>query len=297
MRSSRCASGTASALHRIFIAPLEHSHSRPYALHPPVFNTPPHPRLQTRSYKWKVAEKPTTAEKSRLPRDDEITSPTISLVDASGSLLPPQSTAAVLARLDRANATLAVVVPENPETFAPPICRIFNKQALRESERARLKAATKGGSVTTKTMELNWAIGEGDLGHRMKKLRGWLEKGWKVEVVLAGKRKGRQASEEEAERLLGLLRGLVAEVGGRETKQMEGKLRVGEGKGVGSVTLFVQGKSVRGQAAGGDKAAEGEEEDTDHDNEDVDDGEEREGNTRRRRKRWQTDEEVADSGA
>ncbi|KAJ5050682.1 uncharacterized protein L3040_002557 [Drepanopeziza brunnea f. sp. 'multigermtubi'] len=251
MRSSRCVSSIATALHKIFILPLEHRQSQfairttstsSTSFHSTLLSPPPI-QYQQRRYasKYKATEKPTTAEKSRLPRDDEIRSWSVSLVDENGRLCDPRPTHDVLATIDRKVSTLVVVVPADPHTHAPPICKIFNKQALRESETARLKAA-KGGGVTTKTMELNWAIGANDLGHRMGKLKGWLEKGWRVEVLVAGKRKGRKANEEEAEGVLGAVRGVLAEAGGKETKPMEGKVSLGEGKGLGTVTLYLEGK-------------------------------------------------------
>ena len=123
---------------------------------------------------------------------------------------------------------------------------------MRLAEKAKLKAA-KGTGVTQKTMELNWAIGKGDLGHGMGKWGGWLERGWRVEVVIAGKKKGRKATEEEARELLGAIGGVMAEMGGREMKPVEGKV-------LGTLTMFLEGKQQQqGKKAkkGGSDAAVG----------------------------------------
>jgi translation initiation factor IF-3 len=101
----------------------------------------------------------------------------------------------------------------------------MNKRAMRDAEKAKAKAARRGGGAGTKTLELNWAIDKGDLGHRLDKMKTFLEKGLKVEIVLASKRRGKQATEEEAQLLLRKIKDAVKEVdGAKEMKPMEGKL-------------------------------------------------------------------------
>ncbi|KAG4410869.1 hypothetical protein IFR04_016002, partial [Cadophora malorum] len=72
-------------------------------------------------------------------------------------------------------------------------------------------------------------------------------------VVIAGKKKGRKATEEEARELLGAIRGVMAEMGGREMKPVEGKV-------LGTLTMFLEGKQQQqGKKAkkGGSDAAVG----------------------------------------
>ena len=112
----------------------------------------------------------------------------------------------------------------------------MNKQAMREAEKAKGKA-NKNPGATIKTIELNWAIDGNDLGHRLNKVKEFLGKGFKVEVVLAEKRKGRKATEEEAQDLLRRIREAVKEVdGARESKPMEGKL-------LKPATIYAEGKA------------------------------------------------------
>ncbi|PVH89512.1 hypothetical protein DL98DRAFT_116 [Cadophora sp. DSE1049] len=202
MRSSRCVFSSATALHRVFIAPIElqsklqvHVQVRQLSFTSTTL-APLRSRLQSQpqcgvsnSNVQKRHVSLHVAEKSRLPRDDEIKAYSVTLVDPDGKLTDPRATSSILSRIDRKTESLVVIVPGSPGV--PPICKILNKQAMRVAEKAKLKAA-RGTGVTQKTMELNWAIGRGDLGHRMGKLRGWLEKGWRVEVVIAGKKKGRK---------------------------------------------------------------------------------------------------------
>lgn len=105
------------------------------------------------------------------------------------------------------------------------------------AEKAKAKAAR--GSITEKTIELNWAIDGNDLNHRLTKMKGFLEKGFRVDVVLGAKRKGRKATEEEAEALIEKIKKAACEVEGtRESKPKEGKL-------LGMLTLQFEGKLKR----------------------------------------------------
>jgi translation initiation factor IF-3 len=113
----------------------------------------------------------------------------------------------------------------------------MDKKLMRESEKARAKAARSSG-ITTKTIELNWAIDGNDLGHRLNRFREFLTKGFRIEVLLAGKKKGRKATEEEAKALIDKLKGVVAEVeGAKESRPMEGKLLT-------QAKFFAEGKAV-----------------------------------------------------
>lgn len=96
-----------------------------------------------------------------------------------------------------------------------------------------------------KTLELNWAIDKGDLGHRLERMREFLGKGYKVEVVLVKKRgKSKPASQEQMEGLVKGVRGAIEEGGWKEHKPMEGKIG-------GQVLIFAQGKVVKGKEGEG----------------------------------------------
>lgn len=219
LRNPRCVFSTAKALHRVFVAPIEQSNlllTRRLPLARTSQPPPPPSLLQTRYY-----AAPVYSER-RLPHDDLIKAWSVILVNEDGSLSELRSKQLVLESFDRATHSLVQVQPCEPG--AAPICKILNKRAMRDAEKAKAKAA-RGTGAGTKTLELNWAIDRGDLGHRLDKMRKFLEKGLKVEIVLASKRKGRQASPEEAQALLKRIREVVGEVPGvRETKPMEGSV-------------------------------------------------------------------------
>ena len=107
---------------------------------------------------------------------------------------------------------------------------------MREVEKAKQKAARMSGGPSTKTIELNWAIDGNDLNHRLNRIREFLEKGLKVEVIMAPKKKGRKATEEEGQRLIERIKGVMGEVeGARENKPMIGKVLL-------QATIFMEGK-------------------------------------------------------
>ena len=107
------------------------------------------------------------------------------------------------------------------------------------------KKSKPAANTIVKTLEINWAIDAHDLGHRLKKLEEFLAKGNKIEVKLAANRRRnrRQATPEEAQEVLGKIRGVLKDEEGlerngwKETQKMIGTL--------GShATLFFEGKAV-----------------------------------------------------
>jgi translation initiation factor IF-3 len=233
MRGSICAFNPAAALHRVFIAPIERSKlqfvrqiSSPYSF----FNVAA-PKLSSQQRRC-YAE----PAKRRLPRDDEIKAWSVALVNEDGRLEDPRPTYDILQSIDRKTQSLVTVAAGEPGV--PPICKIMDKKEMREAEKARAKAA-RGSGVTTKTIELNWAIDDNDLGHRLKRAKDFLQKGNRVEFMMAAKKRGRQATPEQATELVKRIKDVIGEVeGAKETRAMEGKL-------LGLATIYVEGKSAQ----------------------------------------------------
>lgn len=114
---------------------------------------------------------------------------------------------------------------------APPtedmqaVCKILNKKEFYQMDKARRKSQKKKTPVVVKELELNWAIDGNDLTHRLNKLQEMLEKGMRVDVLLAGKRRARKATMQEAVEVLRRIRERVAQIdGAREWKTMEGEI-------------------------------------------------------------------------
>ena len=183
---------------------------------------------------------------SHPPRDDEIKAWRVYVVGADGRLGDLQILNEVLASrvLDtkgKPTQFLQEVVPADVNR-PYPVCKLYDKKAAREAEEAKRKAA-KMTKIQTKQLEVSWGMSDNDLGHRIVRLKEFLKKGWKVEVVFGSKRKGwmnkREASAEEAERVLQKLREAVNEVeGAKEWREMQGFLG---GEGI----LSFEGKLMR----------------------------------------------------
>lgn len=138
----------------------------------------------------------------------------------------------------------------------------------REKERAK-EAKKKHPGKIVKILELNWAIDNNDLAHRIGKMKEFLGKGFRVEITISPKRKGKKATVEEKEELLAKLREAVSGEEGKakgwsEWKQMDGLVDPPppeEGEPViarhkiGVITLHFQGK-VDPEAAAKEMAEE-----------------------------------------
>jgi translation initiation factor IF-3 len=234
MRSSRCAFSTAAALHHIFIAPIEHARALPIC----HFAITRAPKLHHASIRHISSTSLPTA-KRRLPRDDEIKDYMVRIVSEGNKLSPPQYTSSVLNSLDRQNETLVMVAMPDPDPdtneASYPICRVQSKKVLREAEKARAKKKELP-SATLKTIELNWAIDPHDLQHRLQRVKDFLSKGWRVDVVMAGKKRGRKATPEEMKAVVEKIRETTKEVeGSKEWRDMEGSLGA-------AATIYLVGK-------------------------------------------------------
>lgn len=106
------------------------------------------------------------------------------------------------------------------------ICRIMTIADLlkqkRDKERVQKEHKKSLKQSAPKQIELNWAIGPNDLEHKLTQLKGFIEDGKKVEVVLANKKRQRQATPEEGREVLKKVKAKLAEADGREINQMQG---------------------------------------------------------------------------
>ncbi|KHN94035.1 translation initiation factor IF-3 [Metarhizium album ARSEF 1941] len=166
--------------------------------------------------------------RDRPPQDHEITDPQIMVVD-DGAPEGPLATSFVLTKLE-AHESLRMVqpyVPADPKNNRPSaqlaVCKIVNKRDEYERQRQlREMKKAAAGKPKTKELELTWAIGEHDLATKMRQMGQFLDKGMKVELLVARKKGGRQVDAKEAEGVLRRIRHEVDRIGGREAKGASG---------------------------------------------------------------------------
>ncbi|KAI1080666.1 hypothetical protein F5B20DRAFT_90304 [Whalleya microplaca] len=269
MAHARCLFSPARALHRVFLSDLSSSSSittttmatttiANHHLQPPRLLAA-RASLQAPSQKRSFTS---TARLQRIERekklaDKEIPYRYVRIAAPEGGLSDPQPTARVLAALDLRTHSLVMVAPPPPSSsddwgsVEAAICRIIDKAAAAEKEREMAMVARRR-AVDFKELELNWAIAGHDLAHKLRRLRAFLDKGMKVEILLARKRGGREASAEEAQRTLEKIREAVAEVkGAKENRKMEGAVG-----GVARLFLVGPGWKKRAKMRKGDEALE-----------------------------------------
>ncbi|KAG6245661.1 hypothetical protein E4U24_004262 [Claviceps purpurea] len=183
--------------------------------------------------------------RSRPPQNDEITDPLIMVIDKTEPE-GPFPTRHVLAKLDP-DELLRMIHPYIPADLSKDrpkpqyaLCKIFSKaeELERQKQLREKKKAESAKKIKSKELELTWSISEHDLGTKMRQMGRFLAKGYKVEVLVARKKGGRQASMEEAEKLVKSLQAEVEKNDGRETKPSSGATG-------GTMRFFLEGKLVK----------------------------------------------------
>ncbi|KAJ1957660.1 hypothetical protein GGI12_004962 [Dipsacomyces acuminosporus] len=120
--------------------------------------------------------------KDRLPRDEEIQSAMITLISLDGTIEGIRPLSQVLNELDREQYTLMMVNAQEQ----PPACRVFSRKILyeREKQAKKQKKLASKSSSKPQIIQLNANIGDHDLGIKLKKTLGLLEKGKRVTIVI-----------------------------------------------------------------------------------------------------------------
>ncbi|KAK0720456.1 hypothetical protein B0H67DRAFT_576154 [Lasiosphaeris hirsuta] len=247
MRGSQCLFSPAAALRKVFInnalAPGCHGQLDlpqllvPSSISPQLRSSFSTQRALLIRYGKNQSEKPGT---DKTPRDFSIRSPFVHVRnDDTGRLSEPQRTKDLLRSLDLDSESLVVIADPtkkkgkgnedgnevgeedlDPNTPRYPICRIVDKRAEMAIQLAKNKELRKS-KVMVKEIELNWAIAPNDLNTRLKQLKGFLNKGFRVQVLLLkkAKRGKRTASDEEAKALLATVKEFIEQV--PETKEVK----------------------------------------------------------------------------
>ncbi|KAH3939411.1 hypothetical protein HBH53_235090 [Parastagonospora nodorum] len=233
-------SGTSRALYRVFVAPTLRAPTSIPLLWAPAFAHSPsptpslasHTTIRTKTYVKDVARH---ALSDHYVLDGAIRSKRINFVDESGTFNPGMPLADALSRVNRVTHYLVQMTPGKVDEFGNqdpndlPTCRVMSKIALREQHEKKLDLARRqakglGAGPAPKNMEFSWAIAGGDLKHRLSKLKEFLGDGRKVEVLMAPKKKGRTATEDEASGVIAAVRGAVEEVKGAKEVKSEGEV-------------------------------------------------------------------------
>ncbi len=252
-------SSTSRALYRVFVLPNLRTTSNGIPIQfapafaptygPPSISIPAHPLSQTqvrhKSYAKKPAQRHALSDYYTL--DNAIRAPRVNFVDADGTFFDNVATLDALNSFDRTTHHLVQVDPGRVDEYGvqdpshPPVCRVVSKPELRKQHERKVGIAIKQAkgvtSVPKKSLEINWAIGAGDLKHRLSKLGEFLRQGRKVEIVFGPKKKGRKATTEEAQAVLRAVEDTVGECRGAKEAKREGAVD-------GVLTIVYEGKKI-----------------------------------------------------
>ncbi|RKP13538.1 hypothetical protein BJ684DRAFT_19986 [Piptocephalis cylindrospora] len=125
---------------------------------------------------------------TRPPKDEEITAPLVRVIGEDGVDQGLSTPATALARLNKLTHQLVMV--DNRED--PPVVRVFSKKALADKKRAVAKAtraARASHRGQEKDMSFRTGVSEHDLGHKLRKIRELLGKGYRVRVNIQGRKR------------------------------------------------------------------------------------------------------------
>ncbi|CEJ83964.1 hypothetical protein VHEMI03328 [[Torrubiella] hemipterigena] len=173
--------------------------------------------------------------KDRLPQDHEITDPQVMVLE-NGIIEGPIQTKYVLSKLEAGESLrmIQAYVPADGKADPPmaaryAVCKIVDKKA--EYDRMKQikdkKKATGAKKLKMKELDFTWGIEEHDLMTKMRVMAKLLEKGHKVETVIAPRKRGSNAKvvlREDMDALIKKIREEADQAGGRETKPAEGKV-------------------------------------------------------------------------
>lgn len=126
-----------------------------------------------------------SAGPARRTGDEKIPYRIVRVVNSeTGKLDPPTRLSDILASVDL-KALRVELVTEDPE----PVVKIVDRRDSYEKWKEQKKAFRKGVKAgEQKEIQVTWGVDAGDLKHKIMKARAELEKGCRVEIVIAPKR-------------------------------------------------------------------------------------------------------------
>ncbi|OXG81137.1 hypothetical protein C348_03498 [Cryptococcus neoformans Gb118] len=132
-------------------------------------------------------------------RDSSIPHSVVRLIGPEG-LLPPQRLSSILSTYSTSTHTLTLVSVDAEERD-------------REKEKEEKSKVKRKISMEEKEVQVSWQSAKGDLGHKLEMAKGILEKGDRVQVVFANRRRAEAVNERQKEEIVAMFEGTLEEVG------------------------------------------------------------------------------------
>ncbi|KAI9671480.1 MAG: hypothetical protein M1831_004389 [Alyxoria varia] len=164
----------------------------------------------------------------KYPLDEAIKSRLVHLVSPNGEFRSNLDLHSLISRADKQSGRRERFVRQvHVDRDGVPVVKFVSRKELQESAQlhAKVRSSTKAGGENLKELELSWAIDEGDLPYRLRKVEEWLREGKNVQVALFRKRRGNQADENESQKLVDSIVSAASAVGASlEGNAIEGSL-------------------------------------------------------------------------
>lgn len=118
------------------------------------------------------------------PRDEDIEQPVVQIVDSAGRLTIPLSLKGILDSIDKKCSFVQLIKTD------PPLVKIISKKMIFDKERVeKARARVSAKKNTHKEVQLTWGANSADQAHKIERMRMELEKGSRVDLVIAHKKK------------------------------------------------------------------------------------------------------------
>lgn len=142
--------------------------------------------------------------------DSSIPHPVVRLIGPDG-LLPPQRLSSIPPTYSTSTHTLTLVSVDGEY----PVVKLVNKaeERDREKEKEEKSKVKRKISMEEKEVQVSWQSAKGDLGHKLEMAKGILEKGDRVQVVFANRRRAEPIHERQKDEIVALFEGTLEEVG------------------------------------------------------------------------------------
>ncbi|WVF69867.1 hypothetical protein IAT40_004648 [Kwoniella sp. CBS 6097] len=147
-------------------------------------------------------------------KDAAIPYRTVQLVDpTTNHLLDPQPLRAVLATYDQSTHTLVLVSVDKEVPIVKLVDKIEERRKERESEeKAKLK---KKMAMEEKEVQVSWQSAQGDIKHKLDLAKSLLEKGDRVQVVFANRKRGETVPDPKKNEIIASFDEVLGEVGNK----------------------------------------------------------------------------------
>ncbi|KAI9033928.1 hypothetical protein CLU79DRAFT_726338, partial [Phycomyces nitens] len=139
------------------------------------------------------------APTGRLRRDEEITARFITLVDEKGEVHDRIRLSDALHQFDRSSYFLIEV---DPSAKPNPVCRMFDKKAIFEKQKASKKKKQTAPESVLKEIAFGWNVSPHDMDHKLGRASQFLEKGNKVKVEIVSKKGQKRPDAAEQQKVI-----------------------------------------------------------------------------------------------